>query len=366
MKQPLVSVVMSCYYHEEYVGKAIESVLNQTYQHFEFLIADDGSPDHSADVISTYKDSRIKFTKYEENTSFKSLEKLFQQAQGEYVAVIASDDMWDKTLLEKYISFLEEHQEYACCVCPPFVIDENDYIVQKSEFYGIFATENQSREQWFRRLYQHGNCICAPSMCIRKSVENQLNGYRFQYRQLQDYEYWLRFLQIGNFYIYPERLVGYRVHSKGENKNISTASDEVNVRDLMERKYMLFDVMENLEEDFFVRVFAGELIYQPDTKEYCLECEKFSVMLASPCVPPHAAIFFWFKHYGEEKFRTHLETYYGVKRKEVWKFTGTDFEKIMENEKNRKRINELCNIVLTLQQKNKEQAQEIERLKAMR
>ena len=108
MEQVLVSVVMPSYNHKQFVGKAIESVLKQTYTNFEFIIADDGSSDGSWDVISQYQDPRIKFLKYDENTAFGALEYAYGMAKGDYIATLASDDMWKEELLEKYIAFLEK------------------------------------------------------------------------------------------------------------------------------------------------------------------------------------------------------------------------------------------------------------------
>lgn len=327
----LVSVVMPSYNHEEFVGKAIESVLAQTYENFEFIIVDDASTDKSVEVIQKYKDPRIKFTALKENTGFGAAEYGFLQAKGKYITTIASDDMWDRNLLKHYLAFMEKNLEYGCCFCSPQVIDQNDLIRTDQDYDKVFVAENYTRAEWFRKLYKEGNCLCAPSVCIRKFVFDTVGIFRYQYRQLQDYEYWLRLLQISNIYIYPEKLVKYRIHTDGTNKNISAPTDEVLARDLTERKYMLWSIMENMEEAFFLETFKAELVYQPDAEGYCLECEKFLVMLNSPAVPTQAAIFYYFNHYNEQNFRNHLEKWYGITRKEFWKLTGTDFENVRKN-----------------------------------
>lgn len=348
MKQPLVSVVLPSYNHADYVGRAIESVLQQTYTNFEFIIADDGSVDESAEIISQYTDVRIRFIRIEKNTGFGAYEYALEQTHGEYIATIASDDMWEETLLEKYIAFLEDNKEYGCCFCPPKVIDENDNIIENSEFYQIFTTENKTKEEWFKQLYLKGNVICAPSMCIRKSIYDEVGIFRFQYKQLQDYEYWLRLVQVCNFYIYPERLMKYRVHNEGNNKNISAHTQDALVRDRIEKKYILFDMMENLEPDFFLNAFADDLILKPHTDGFCVECEKFGVMLKNSLADP--AIYYYFKHYNNYEFRNSLENYYGIVRKEFWELTGTDHDKWYENIKNKNRIEELTHLVQKLLQ----------------
>lgn len=363
MKQPLVSVVMPSYNHREFVGKAIESVLGQTYENFEFIIADDGSTDGSPEVISGYDDTRIKFIRFEENTGFWACEYIYGQARGEYIATIASDDMWEETLLEKYVAFLEKNQEYGCCFCQPEIVDGNGIILENTMYHTMFTAENRTKEEWFKCLYLKGNCICAPSMCLRGSVYKELGPLRFQFRQLQDYEYWLRLVQISNIYIYPEKLIKYRVHEEGDNRNISSPTGESLVRGRIERKYILLDVMENLEEEFFLTAFAEDLMLQPEMEGFCVECEKFSVMLENSLVDP--AIYYYFKHYNDNNFRNSLENYYHVARKEFWKLTGADHDQWYENVKNKHRVNMMTEKIVELRREIEQKDEEIKRIKNM-
>lgn len=327
MERPLVSVVMPSYNHERYVAKAIESVLKQTYTNFELIIVDDASEDRTADIIQQYKDLRIKFVGLKVNTGFGAAEKGFKMAKGKYIATLASDDMWDSCLLEKYVKFLEVNDEYLCCFSIPRIIDENDRKIEDNIMESIFFHENRTKEQWFKRLYMEGNCLCAPSVCMRYSVYEQLGGMRYQYRQLQDYEYWLRLVQMGNIYVYPERLMCYRKHYNENNANISAPSREVQIRDAMERKYIMLDIIENIDDQFFYEAFKDMFVRNPDDVGFFLDCEKYGVMLNSPAVPIHATIFFYFNHYKDQNFRYYLENYYQVHRKDVWKLTGVELDR---------------------------------------
>lgn len=349
MEQVLVSVVMPSYNHKEFVGKAIESVLRQTYKNFEFIIADDGSTDGSPEVISQYDDPRIKFIKFEQNTGFGALEYAFGIAKGEYIASIASDDMWHETILEKYITFLENHSDYGACFCKPQIINENDQRVENSAMKDVFCFENNTKEGWFRKLYLNGNCICAPAMCVRGELFKKLGGFRFQYRQLEDYECWLRLLSVSNIYIYPEALCMYRVHENGENRNISTPTLETLLRSRMERKHILLNIMEGLEEEFFLNTFKGDLIFDPKKEGYCLECEKFGVMLKTKLA--EAACFYYFNHYNDVKFRDCLEKYYHVLRKDFWELTGANHERDARDSKLEELINVIHSLKLQLSEK---------------
>lgn len=358
--KPLVSVVMPSYNHAEYVGKAIESVLNQTYTNFEFIIADEASQDNSVEIIEQYNDSRIKFTALEKNIGLGASEYVYKQAQGKYIAGIASDDMWKPELLEKYVDFLENNEEYACCFCLPEIINENNQILEDINLSKVFLTGERTKEEWFKQLYMNGNCICAPSMCMRKDIFDKLGVMKYQFRQLQDYEYWLRLLQIGNIYVYPEKLIFYRKHYEGSNKNISAITEESSIRELTERKYIMFDIMENLEDEFFENTFGDEFIMSPEQEGFCIECEKYAVMLKSKVATINAAINFFFKHYDDEKFQYSMENFYYVKRKDFWKLTGVDNDKGLfgESEKEKKYLQ----IILALQQEINEKNEKIQQL----
>lgn len=361
MNQPLVSIVMPSYNHKEFVGKAIESVLNQTYKNFEFIIADDGSTDSSVEIISQYDDPRIKFVRFEENTGFGAYEYGLELAEGEYIATIASDDMWEHTLIETYIEFMENNKEYGCCFSQPQIIDENDTIVENSKYDIVFRTENRTKEEWFRHLYLIGNCICAPSMCIRKEVYQQIGPFRFQYRQSQDYEYWLRLVQKYEIYICPEKLVKYRIHNQGDNRNISAVTGETLVRGRMEQKHTLLQMMEEIDDEFFLKAFSEDFILKLDMEGFCVECEKFGILLKNPVVDP--AIYYYYKHYNDKNFRECLETYYHVSRKEFWQLTGADHDHYYENIRNKCRVDELTKQIELLKQELSAKEEEISRLK---
>lgn len=342
MERPLVSVVMPSYNHAEFIAEAIESVLSQTYENFEFIIADDGSKDGSVEIIQQYKDARIHFTAFDENTCFGTCEYIYMQAKGKYIAAICSDDVWNENLLEKYVDFLEEHEEYGCCFCKPGLINERG---EELEDDTVFGQDNGTKEMWFRKLYMEGNSICGSTMCIRSSLFRQLAPFRMQYRQLQDYELYLRLLQVDNIYIYPETLVRYRKHVSGENYNMSAATLDVLTRDTNERKYIMLDIMEKLDDDFFISAFAKDLVIQPEMKGFCVECEKFGVMLkAVPVVPVDAALFYYYHHYNNVAFRKSIENDYHISRKDFWNLAGNNLGEITRLTNI---INQLMNIIKT-------------------
>lgn len=321
-EKPLVSVVLPSYNHAEYVGEAIESVLNQTYTNFELIIVDDASTDGSQEVIQRYQDSRIRYISIERNTGCSAAYAGFGSARGKYIVGIASDDRFLPKLLETYMNFMEKNKTCGACFSRPMMIDGSGKHVDDLQMEMMFETENRTKEEWFYRLYCGGNCLLAPGFCVRSDLFREIGVFRYEYRQLQDYEYWLRLLPKSEIYVHDERLVQYRIHWDGKNANISSPTREVGQRDYTERQYILLESIERLEEDFFLKTFYRELTWLPGTEGYCLECEKFCVMRRAAAVPQEAAAFYYYRHYGEEKFQRNLETYYGVFRKDVWRLSG--------------------------------------------
>src|SRR5574344_974638 len=102
----LISIIIASYNYEMYLKDTIQSVLNQTYQDWELIIVDDGSTDNSVEIIKEFcaKDERIKLLTHQDNVNkglTKTLELGIQQAKGEWIAFLESDDMWTSDCLEK-------------------------------------------------------------------------------------------------------------------------------------------------------------------------------------------------------------------------------------------------------------------------
>lgn len=111
---PKISVLFPTYNtKEEYLREAIESVLNQTFSDFEFIVLDDCSPDPNVEkVVKSYTDPRIRFYKNEQNMGIsKTRNKLMSLAKGDYLAICDHDDISIPTRFEKEIAFLDAHPE---------------------------------------------------------------------------------------------------------------------------------------------------------------------------------------------------------------------------------------------------------------
>ncbi len=103
MSNSLISVVIPAYNHEKFVGAAIESVLEQSYQNFEIVIIDDGSTDQTAKVVQSYKDSRIKYLYQDNQDAYNTINRGMGLAKGDFIAILNSDGIYAPNRLKRLI-----------------------------------------------------------------------------------------------------------------------------------------------------------------------------------------------------------------------------------------------------------------------
>lgn len=116
MENELVSIIMPTYNCAKFIGKTIESVLNQTYSNWELIIVDDCSKDNTEEVVKAFNDSRIKYNKLENNSGAAiARTKAMKIASGTYMAFLDSDDLWKKDKLEKQLKFMKENNYNFTC-----------------------------------------------------------------------------------------------------------------------------------------------------------------------------------------------------------------------------------------------------------
>lgn len=264
--KPKVSIILTSYNHEKYIVEAIESVLNQTFADFELLIADDGSSDNSREVIKSFSDTRIKLFLHEENRGPRIIfQECLNFAQGKYIAIHHSDDTWTADKLEKQIKFLDAHGNYAACFTWANFIDEQSNLqeLSDSDFYKtVFEQENKSRAEWLRYFFYNQNCLCHPSLMIRKYAYEKYNMSAFNgLWQLPDFYMWIKLCFYENFYIMPERLVNFRLR-RNSQENTSAFSFEKLVRAETENFLIMQNFLNNFNDDkFFLEVFPETKIF---------------------------------------------------------------------------------------------------------
>lgn len=199
---PRLSVIMPVYNAEKYLREAIDSILNQTFSDFEFLIFNDGSTDNSSEIIKSIKDDRIKFFDYKNNSGYvKHLNNGLDIAKGEFIARMDADDISMPFRFQKQIDVLINNLDVGLCTCWYKEIDG----IQEFKFSENHFTLMDEMLEY--------NPICHPGVMLRKSIleENNLN-YENDYVPAEDYFLWTKLSKYCNFYCIQEFLLHYRIH----------------------------------------------------------------------------------------------------------------------------------------------------------
>lgn len=200
-KRNFVSVIMPVYNNSAYLRKAIQSVLNQTYKSFEFIILDDGSEEDVESIICDFNDDRIRFYKNYRNIGLtKSLNICLDLAQGDFIARHDSDDVVTKDKLEKQLDSFSKG--IGLVGCWGRNVDKS-YNVKPHPW---FDTDIRVVESFIKANITTGNYIVGAGVVIRKGVFNKVGYYDEEIVTGQDYNMWLRILKYFDFKVIKEDL----------------------------------------------------------------------------------------------------------------------------------------------------------------
>jgi glycosyltransferase involved in cell wall biosynthesis len=266
---PRVSVVIGSYNHERYVGETIQSVLDQTYQDFEIVITDDGSQDGTVNEIRKFTDPRITLTVFEKNKgACIAFNTSIAKSQGEYIAVLNSDDAFKPEKLEKQVRFLDEHREIGAVFTNAMIIDDNGNNIdnRQNPYSYISKHRNKTRHEWLRHFFYLGSSPCHPSVLIRKECYKTVGLYDPRLGQIPDVDFWIRLCMKYNIHILPEKLVKFRYRDNAANQ--SGNKPEKGIRMYYERKHVLRNYLCLKARDEFLAVFPeAEQLFSPVTEE---------------------------------------------------------------------------------------------------
>lgn len=268
-----VSVVLPCYNHGNYVADAINSVLNQTYSNFELFIFDNGSADNSWDVIQKFKDSRIKKIRFQENDLLKVKKQFIEMASGKYFAIMHSDDVWKEQKLEKQMALLTQNEDARVCFTWSKFVDEDLNDIEGLEEF--FHEYNKTQQEWWKTFMSRANHLSCPSFICERDIYIKYFGKLYPYRQIADFYCWMKILEETNLYIVEEVLVNQRVHNSGKNKNESYRSTENLTRENIELKYIIYKIIDEMDDEVFVKYFCKSKEDQSQLKHIDVMCEKF-------------------------------------------------------------------------------------------
>jgi len=202
-----VSVLMPVFNAQRYVAQAVESILNQTFSDFEFIIIDDGSTDESLKILQRYaaQDRRIRLVDRPNKGITPTLNEGIALSQGEFIARMDADDVAFERRLEVQYDFMHANPCVLCCGSFYQLIDRRGRAISVVE--NPLANDDIQKECLSGR-----NCICHPAAMFRRAAVTEVGGYDEYFEAAQDLDLWLRLGEHGALANVPEVLVKYRLN----------------------------------------------------------------------------------------------------------------------------------------------------------
>lgn len=206
--KPELSVIMPVYNGDRYLREAIDSVLNQSFENFEFLIFDDGSTDNSLRIIKSYAeaDSRIRYFTRENRGIVDTLNECLDLAQCELIARMDSDDICLQDRFQIQIDYLNANTDVVLLGSKVIIIDEDgDEITPMGKYFNNHALHQAL-------LGDGGQHIYHPTVIYRKTLVKQVGGYNKAYPNIEDLELFLKLFSVGKLENLSKPLLKYREH----------------------------------------------------------------------------------------------------------------------------------------------------------
>lgn len=253
-----ISVLMPVYNTKEvYLRASIESILNQTFKDFEFIIVNDGSTNNVEEVILSYKDDRIKYFKQENQGIVGALNNAWAKASGKYIARMDSDDIAYPERFAKQVKFLEENPEYSLVGSWAKIIPSNNVI---------------KLPQDIKVMDLLADCMFIhPSIMFNKADFEKFNlQYETGFEYAEDYCMYARAVKYLKMTNLQEVLLDYRVYpenSSSKNRDIRIKSS-FKVQDL---------ILENLSNDKELQERILDIAYRKKNKVGRLQEKIFSI-----------------------------------------------------------------------------------------
>ena len=214
MKQknhPKVSVLMSAYRCADYLGEAIESILNQTFKGYEFIIINNASPDNCADIIKYYAklDTRIRVINNVKNVNFGEVQQqLLEKARGEYLAFAHGDDIYKPERLAKQVKFLNHNTNVGLLSTGFYVFGKNEYSGPDYSHYD---------DHHIKSMLLYNGTLCISSVMFRSSLVKH-KGLKFtsHLNGADDYMFYVNAAALTDLAVIPEHLTGARHHGNND------------------------------------------------------------------------------------------------------------------------------------------------------
>lgn len=209
---PKVSICIPSYNYGAFIGKTIQSVLDQTYQDFEVIVVDDCSTDNSEEVVKSFKDPRIRFFRNEKNLGMvPNTNKALKLAKGEFIGILHPDDYYDPKMIETALKMFDENPEIGFTYSSHVVVDENDRIITKVKV--CHRNKSFKSKEEFKKLALR-NIAPPSSVMVRGKCYEDVGMFDEEFPYPSDWNMWLRISLKYDSACLSDYLCYYRMHKR--------------------------------------------------------------------------------------------------------------------------------------------------------
>ncbi len=235
-----VTVIIPAYNAEKFIEQTIDSVLAQTFQDFEIIVINDGSRDKTAEIVNSYGFS-VRCIQTTNGGVSRARNLGINNALGEYIAFLDSDDLWEPTKLEKQVALLDENPNIGLCFTALERVDQNLKLIGKTEAHNY---PDFCEALLLYSCVVTGSCS---SVMLRTNIAKQTGGFDTVFTNYEDWEYWLQLSLVTEFAPISEYLVKYRTLAGSASFN-DPAVIECNVKGVLNKFFAAPQLPEKYEK----------------------------------------------------------------------------------------------------------------------
>ena len=249
----LVSIIMTCHNGEAFLDEAVRSIINQTYLNWELIFYDNYSDDKSREILSSFKEKRIKYFKTDELVNLGTVRNLaYSKCNGSFICFLDVDDYWSEEKLEKQIRKFELNNKTDVVYSNFFRIEKDKVNKNKMDLYKGFLLKE------IMKSYFEGSPLTPwLTLMIKKSSMDKLDhSFDIKTHISSDFDLIIRLAEFSNFDYVEECLAYYRLHENNESKNNNKEVDDL--------VYIIWKHQKNkiLNKLFFYRYFALKIYFK--------------------------------------------------------------------------------------------------------
>ncbi len=232
---------MTVYNHQDYVKKAIFSILSQTHKNFELIIINNGSTDNTGKILKKFKDRRIRFFHLKKNIGrTKCLNFGLKKCKGDFIAIQDSDDISKKNRIKILLNQLLKDENLGLVASNYNIINENDKVVKKVNINDDLY--NYPKKLIFTNLIAHSTVI------YKKKILKTVGNYPENFIYAQDYAFYLKIINKFQIKLIKNNLANLRINHANSETYRSGKSFSTQIEELKLIWWVIFNIKTNLYE----------------------------------------------------------------------------------------------------------------------